>query len=217
MTDECIEWIDGLKSIWNRLYYQYKDDLCYTFLEQFWENYNAVNNDPNHGFKWHNIEMCYHKVKSKYTTTIQFRCRACEMATQVYTFAENAQRAKAFLANFEEIVAPMLTTEDPVDITQYTPPEDPPMPQEYRCHFEDNRHQNDVMKEWAAKTRSEDVAAVIPTEEEKSAFVDQLWEAIRSKRTVEEAKTEIRKILWHEENSGQASSSSTEERNKEHV
>ena len=69
------------------------------------------------------------------------------MATQVYFFAFDLKRARDFLEKFEQIMTPLLEL-DPIDTSGYTPPKDPPPPPSYRCTFEDNRHQNDALKQW---------------------------------------------------------------------
>ena len=60
-----------------------------------------------------------------------------------------------------------------------------------------------MLKEWV-KRRSEDVAAESPTEDQKSAMVDQLWKSIARSTSNGEAKSEIRKFLFPEENNGHA-------------
>ena len=68
------------------------------------------------------------------------------MATDPFRFLGRQAEAAEFLKRFRQIT-PMMLAKDPVDFGMYVPPEEPPTT-DYRCHFEDNRRQNDNVKEW---------------------------------------------------------------------
>ena len=92
------------------------------------------------------MQLNYHQVKSKNTTEVQFRCSNCKLATDPFIFLRSKAEAAEFLKRFRQIIA-MTLAKDAVDFGKYDPPEQQPQT-DYRCHIEDNRRQNDNMKEW---------------------------------------------------------------------
>ena len=139
---------NALQSIFQRLtgVFGAEDLKDLPYLSHFIAKQEVLSGSGAYGFKWTELQLNYHQVRSKTTTEVQFRCNNCKMATDPFRFLRSKEEAVEFLQRFRQMTVMMLAP-DPVDFGMYVPPEEPPET-DYRCHFEDGRHQNDNVKEW---------------------------------------------------------------------
>ena len=210
-----------LQRLSNRQYVDVK------YLEEFLEKHDSLSNNTQYGLKYDFLQINYHKVGSDQYTFAQFRCNKCKMATEPFFHLKSRENSIEFMTAFEEITSPLLKV-DPVDITDYEPPEVEPPEPEYRCQFEDLRHQNDGVKKWHFKRQAEKnklpkdelialTAVVRPQEAQhqndvmkqwwakieddkrKAAMVDELFDLASRAGTKERGKQRLYAWLWPED------------------
>ena len=139
---------NALQSICQGLTDEFGGDVLkdLAILKYFISMQAVISGSSAYGFKWTELQLNYHKVPSKNTTEVQSRWNNSKTATDPFRFLGRQAEAAEFLKRFRQMTAMMLA-KDPVDFGMYVPPEEPPKT-DYRCHFEDNRRQNDNVKEW---------------------------------------------------------------------
>ena len=181
---------ETLISVWNRIKNAYPTVMSGSpHFDTFYNMQDKLSNNPLYGFKYDSLGFNYHNVK-KTSSNLQFRCSECRMATEPFYFVADAKSAQQFLDALEEITAELLI-EDPVDIGDYDPKDPPPEPTNYRCHFEDMRHQERELKRWWQEKLHDDEA--------KAAFVDEVFEKVSTTKNKGEAKRCLLNCLWPED------------------
>ena len=74
-----------MQSIYHRLSNEFSD-LDLSYLEMFMGMVETISSSPMYGFKYSSLQLEYHQVKSKTSTSVQIRCVNCKMATEPFYF-----------------------------------------------------------------------------------------------------------------------------------